>query len=416
MLIRRLIFLFMFIPLYLMGQRNELLNTSLKTLIVNRNGEWNSLPVLRLKSKDFLQISFDDLRSDYHRFRYRIEPMTWNWRINDKLLPSEFLYSGIDDDAIENYEESRGTTVFYTHYYLRFPNDNTTFKISGNYRIVIYDEESEEDVAIIPFSVLEDRTLINPSITTNTDIDFNTVHQQLTFSVQTNPDFLIHNMEDEIHTCILQNSSPYTMVSDPKPDFFTPSKLEWKHSKQLIFGGTNEFHKFEMTALRIGGMGIDNISWHSPYYHATLLTDSPPSNYIYNEDNNGAFLIKTIDNENSNIESDYIFTHFVLKTEKKLDGDVYIDGAFTNHTLSSEYRMTYNNSTNSYEATILIKQGYYNYQYVLVNKGSITFNETQGNFYQTENRYTIYVYYSAKGSRSDRLIGIKNFKYFPYRN
>lgn len=413
---RRLILILLFIPLFLLAQRNELLNSSLKTLIVNRNGEWNSLPVLNLKSRDFLQISFDDLRNEYHRYRYRIEPMTWQWNINENLLPSEFLYTGIDDEAIEDYEESRGTTVYYTHYSFKFPKENTIFKLSGNYRIVIYDDDTEENVAIIPFSILEDQTLIDTKVTTNTDIDFNSVHQQLTFAVQTKPGLTVHNMDDEIHTCVLQNLSPYTKVTDPKPDFLISSKLEWRHSKMLIFGGTNEFHKFELTTLRFGGLGIDNVRWHSPYYHATLLTDIPPKNYIYDEDNNGAFWVKTTDNTLPEIESDYIFTHFILNTGKKLNGDVYIDGMFTNHSLSPEFKMTYNSSTSSYEATILIKQGYYNYQYILDNKGVVTFNETQGDFYQAENRYTIFVYYSQKGSRYDRLIGLKDFKYFPYKN
>lgn len=416
MLSRKIIMFFLaFIPLSLIGQRNELLKNTLSSLVVNRNGEWNSIPCLSLGTRDFLQISFDDLAQEYHRYRYRIEPMTWNWQPNQKLLSSEFLARGIDNETIDNYEESINTTVYYTHYSFKFPDEHTTFKLSGNYRLVIYDDDAEEDIAIIPFYVIEDESLINVSINTNTDIDFHTKHQQLTFSFQPKPSLTIHNIDSEIHTVVMQNLSPYTTAYDPHPDYVTTSGLQWEHAKELIFNGVAEFHKIETSSIRIGGMGIDNIKWYSPYYHATLIPDEPLENYIYDEDANGAFLVKTIDNNDSDVEADYLFTHFTLKTGKRLDGDVYIDGAFTNHALTPEYQMTYNYETQSYEATLLMKQGYYNYQYILVNNNKVSLDETQGNFFQTENRYSIFVYYSQRGSRYDRIIGLKDIRYISSR-
>ncbi len=405
--------LLVFIPLALCAQRNELLRGTLKTLVVSRNGEWNAIPYISLGTRDCLQVSFDDLAQDYRRYRYRVEPMTWDWKQNSRLLASEFLAKGIGDEAIEDFEESMNTTVFYTHYSFVFPNENTLMKLSGNYRLVIYDDDDGEDVAVVPFFVVENGSLISATASTDTDIDFNQKHQQLTLSVQPAQSLNTHNLDTEIHVAIMQNLSPLTSVYNPSPDVVTPSGLQWRHSKDLIFDGGAEFNKIEMTTLKLGGLGIDNIKWYSPYYHATLTVDAPMTNYVYDEDSNGAFLIRSIDNANSEVESDYVFVHFTLHTGKRLNGDVYIDGAFSNHSLAPDYMMEFNPVSKSYEATVLMKQGYYNYQYILKQEGALSLSETAGSFYQTENRYSVFVYYSQKGSRHDRIIGLKDFRFIP---
>lgn len=403
----------LFIPLCLLAQRNELLRETIRTLCVERNAKWNTLPYLELGTRDFLSISFDDLDREYCRYRYRIEPMNWDWTPNSRLLSSEFLARGFGDEPIDNFEESINTNVLYTHYSFRFPNENIAFKLSGNYRLVVYDDDEGEDVAVIPFYVVENGASVSVGVDTNTDIDFNDKHQQLTFSLQPMPSLGVHYPETEIHTVVMQNCSPLSAVYDPKPDYVTPTGLQWQHVDELIFLAGNEFHKFEMTTLRYGGMGMANIRWHDPYYHATLLTDKTGRNYVYDEDNNGAFLIKTIDYDNGNIEGEYVWVHFSLKAQPELNGKIYVDGAFTNHLLSPETEMTYNPTSQCYEAAILMKQGYYNYQYVFVSNENnhISLQETQGNFYQTQNRYSVFAYYSQRGSRSDRLIAISDFEF-----
>ena len=56
---------------------------------------------------------------------------------------------------------------------------------------------------------------------------------------------------------------------------------------------------------------------------------------------------------------------------------------------------------------ILIKQGFTNFQYTVAdNKGIIDHeNAIDGNFYQTENDYSVIVYYRKNNDRYDRVIG-----------
>lgn len=405
----------LFIPLCLMAQRNELLCDHIKTPIVKLNGEWNTVPCINLSSHDYLDISFDDLTHQYQRYRYKIVPMTWDWKPDTRLLTSEFLLKGIGDEPIEDYAESINTSVAYTHYSFRFPAPNTEFKLSGNYLIVVYDD-SDNDVLKIPFMVAENLASLSAQVTTNTDIDFNNRHQQITLSLI--PKINIRYPEREIHIVALQNGSPLNAAINPMPDFVTPTEIKWLRSRSLIFSAGNEFRKFELTTLRFGGMGIDHIRWFSPYYHATLNTDKPASNYIYDEDTNGAFLIKTIDFDDPDLESDYVLTHFSLKSDPlPTTTTIYVDGNFAGPSPSEEQKMTYNPTTQCYETTLLLKQGYYNYRYITFsnNGKSIIDDKPEGNFYQTENRYTIYAYYCAQGSRRDRLIAVSDFRFLASR-
>lgn len=395
------------------SQRNEILDADIRTLQVERNGQWNSLPYIELGTHDRLHISFDVMSHEYRRLRYRIEPMTWDWKPNERLLTSEFLRRGIGDEAIDDFEESINTTVLYTHYHFTFPNSMTSIALSGNYRIVVYDDDEEQDVIIIPIYVLEDGARISARISTNTDIDFNAHHQQLSYTVQPLPSMTIHYPETEVHTVVMQNKRPSTAVLNPQPDYITPTGLQWEHCRDLIFPAGNEFRKFEMTTLKHGGIGMDNIRWFDPYYHATLLTDEPCRNFVYDEEQNGSYYINDIDHADPAVEADYVFVHFSLQAPPDLKGRIYLNGEFTADHFGPEYLMQYNSESGLYENTQLLKLGYYNYQYLYQSTSgkSLSTAEIQGDFFQTENRYTIFAYYSQRGSRYDRLIGLSDFQF-----
>jgi hypothetical protein len=62
-----------------------------------------------------------------------------------------------------------------------------------------------------------------------------------------------------------------------------------------------------------------------------------------------------------------------------------------------------------YQKTLLLKQGYYSYSYILRDRNAPNdlddFTETEGNHFETENNYTILVYYHAPGTLNDQLVG-----------
>ena len=56
----------------------------------------------------------------------------------------------------------------------------------------------------------------------------------------------------------------------------------------------------------------------------------------------------------------------------------------------------------------MLKQGYYNYYYAVVPKetNEIDLDRLEGNSQETENEYTILVYYRPFGTRYDQLVGV----------
>ena len=55
------------------GYSNQILDSHIKSLQAVVNYNWTSLPVMRLGSDDVLNISFDELSHDYHRYVYEIK-------------------------------------------------------------------------------------------------------------------------------------------------------------------------------------------------------------------------------------------------------------------------------------------------------------------------------------------------------
>ena len=151
------------------------------------------------------------------------------------------------------------------------------------------------------------------------------------------------------------------MVFNPKPNIQSSKQIEFSHNRQLIFPAGNEYHKFEILDVHQPGLNVDRIEWHDPHYHAVLFADKAAKNYVYDEDQNGAFIVRNTDDWEINTTSEYLFVHFMLSSPRLTGGDVYINGEWTGNQFSPEYKMTYNETLQAYETAILLKQGYYNY-------------------------------------------------------
>jgi hypothetical protein len=110
------------------------------------------------------------------------------------------------------------------------------------------------------------------------------------------------------------------------------------------------------------------------------------------------------------VEADYAWVRFTLPFDNALsDAAIYIMGDFTDWGFSPKYRMNYIKERQVYETQLYLKQGYYNYLYVVLenNKQSANTDLTEGNHFETENSYYIYVYYHDQSSYYDRLLAVK---------
>jgi len=384
--------------------KHRVYDPHVKSLQVVVNQDWLSPPVMKLRSGDVLRVGFDELSHTYHRYIYRLEHCEADWSKSEDVFQSDWL-EGFNDNPIEDYENSLNTTVLYTHYQLQIPNDRCRLKMSGNYRLHIYDEEDmDEEVLCAEFRVVEPLMNVGLSVTTNTEVDFNLSHQQVSMTVNYGS-LSLTNEDTQLRTVVMQNGREDTQKVNVKPDFTQVGKLQWEHNRGLIFDAGNEYHKYEVLEVSHPTLGIDRMWWDGENYHAFPFANGPRRSYIYDQDANGAFIIRNSDNFEIERTCDYVFVHYKILPTEQYDADVIVDGNWTTEDDFS-YVMTYDETDKSYNAQILQKQGYYSYQYLLRDKdGQTHIMPEEGSFFETENRYQAFVYYKGINDRTWRLTG-----------
>lgn len=395
------------------AQQHEIRSENIASLQVVSGTDWMGDAVMRLGSNDRINISFDELSHQYHRYVYSLTHCNPDWTPTDGLFSSDYVTGFHEDIPIENYQESINTNQLYTHYTLRIPNSSCAPKISGNYRLDIIDDETKDTVVTACFMVSENIANISTTVLTDTDIDVRKAHQQLNLRVDYPSMLKVSTPRDQFKVLVMQNHRSDNQVWCPPATMLRSGTMEWMHSKDLIFPAGNEFHKFELLDVHRNTMGIDNVHWDGEWNNADLYHDYPRRAYVYDEDADGAFYIRNFDNQENNITSEYVKVNFYLDTPQ-LDGDVYVSGKWTYNSLSEKYLMHYNKEKKCYHAEIPLKYGYYSYQYLLMPPSGSQYPSstklTEGDYFQTQNRYLVMVYYKDNGDRYWRLVGVNEKK------
>lgn len=377
-------------------------------------------PIIQLGSRQYIELNFDEMGHEYNRLIYHIYHCSYDWSAieGESLFESDYL-EGLNGQPLEDYDISFNTTQLYTHYRLRIPNEDIRLRLSGNYRIEVYDEDEynsgnePEPLLKAEFCIVENGMSIQAQVSSNTDIDFNHSHQQLTYSIGYGAMPVIDPLR-EIHTIVMQNRRTDNAVRDLEPNIRKANGIEFTHRKELIFPAGNEFRKFETIDMHRPNLNVDNLRWFPPYYHSTLYADRPERNYVYDEDQNGICILRNAEYDDEEITSEYLWVHFTLKADAPLPGhdNVYVCGLWTNGSWDEQCKMQWDEEAKEYTAALYLKQGYYNYQYRQPEEGTykgIT-RWTDGDFYEAENEYTILVYYRPQGGRYDKLVGYTTLK------
>jgi hypothetical protein len=263
-------------------------------------------------------------------------------------------------------------------------------------------------VAQACFSVTERKVHVAANATSRTDMGYNDIYQQVDVIVS-NPYYSIQSPFNDLKVVVSQNGRYDNEVTVTRPLRIMDNDIIFEHNRDLIFAAGNEYRRFETVSVTYPGMNVIGYEYFEPYYHATLNTDFPRCgmNYLYDRTQNGRYVVRESNAEDSDLEADYIAVHFALATDRLQGGNVYIDGDLTYHTYNNNSLMQYNEQTQQYEKVLLLKQGSYNYMYTFVPNGSSqsTLAPTEGDYYETVNEYVVKVYHRPPGSRYDRLIG-----------
>jgi len=376
-----------------------------------REGWDFSQPIVELGAADQrIQLKFDELSDGVTNFVYTVTHCDEEW-YPSRLVQSEYM-EGFMENPINDYAASINTTTKYTNYLLSLPNENVRFLVSGNYLLSVF-EEGKKDSPVLTrrFYVVEPLADIKGEVKKSTFEGFKGRDQEIDFDM-TYSRIGIQDPRTEIKVVVMQNSRTDNCLTKLKPLFVRDNQLSYDLSRENVFAGGNEFRNFDTKNLRINGLGVANIEFIRPLYHVSLRTDlvTRGSEYRNENDLNGRYLIKNDRVTDSDLESDYMKVYFSLEmAEPLLGGNIYVFGGLSDWQCLPVNKMTWNPELKLYEAALLLKQGFYDYQYVYVENGGSLIDNTllEGSYVETENDYQILVYYRGFSSRYDRLIGYR---------
>ncbi|MCM1033991.1 MAG: DUF5103 domain-containing protein [Paludibacter sp.] len=363
-------------------------------------------PILQLNSEDVLEISFDELSHITHYYTYTLLHLNADWTRSD-LLSNEYV-AGFTTQDITDYDYSLNTQQLYTHYRFEFPNEDMRPKVSGNYALLIYEDgDPDKVVAYACFSVLEPLTAITATLRSQTDIELSGRYQQLDIDVNT-AGLNLRNQE-EITLVVRQNNRTDNQAYNPRPTYVESNRLRYINQRALIFEGGNEYRHFDIASVYFMGTGVDYIDFDHTYYQAYLYpsVNQAQTSYLTEYDSNGQYIINAERTNDDDWQADYMWVHFLLPEDTPwFDGSVFIGGDLFYNQMRPQNQMQYDNTHKTYYLSAYLKQGGYDFQYWFRPKNSTqaTTQRTEGSHWQTQNEYSIYVYYRPFGGRYDQLI------------
>lgn len=376
----------------------------IKTISFIQNNQ-NAVPIFQLGSG--FQLQFDDLYGNEADYYYEIIHCDYNW--NPSEIPKNEYLLGFDNQRIQNYNNSFNTLQIYSHYTLPVPNQFTQqLLISGNYMLKILNDNKEvvfsrkfilyEDLVTVPIQVKRARTVSN--LETKHNLEFSVKSSTITFQ----------NPIKNVKVVLIQNGKFNTAIKNILPQYTIGNDLIYKYDSETQFWAGNEFLYFENKDIRAANNNVSRVDASTEIYNSYLYTNNARANFPYSvfEDVNGNFVVRNLNADNSEIEADYAWVYFSLSAPTfRINKDIYINGMFNNYSLAPEFKMDYNPAKGIYEKALLIKQGFTNFEYAVVDSKRIIDNENaiDGNFYQTENDYTVLVYYRENTGRYYRAVG-----------
>ncbi len=372
----------------------------IKTIELSPAGDALGSAVVRLGQEN-LVLKFDDLRPDRDSYYARIVHCNFNWSKSD-LQDLDFL-SAYNEFPINDAEFSVDTHIPYVHYWLPLP----PVKLPGNYVVIVYRGSNKEDIILSKrFMVYEslvtftkDGNLIGPGSIAN-------MNQQLNFTINYQNINILNPMLD-VHVNIMQNQRWDNMASDIKPSFVRDIEKELEYrffDESKMFRGGNEFRFFDLRSLNNPGINVGYVAKTTKPFNVFIAKDKSREGQSYSQYNdlNGGFRIDNYDYRDLAF-ANYSNVTFSLSTPP-VNGDVYVTGAFNYWNLNNDNKMQYDSAQRLYTKAILLKQGWYDYQY-LVRSSSLPPYYFEGSHFETENYYEIFVYNKPFQPRADLLIG-----------
>ena len=382
---------------------------NLSMIQLNASGDQQGLPIYTIDGNTKLELNFDDFDGDYKSYYYTYVLCDYHW---SPVPLSSFDYiKGFTQNRITTYRYSSIAYKKYTHYQALLPDQNCLPIKSGNYLLKVYlDSDTSKVVFTKKMLVVEPKSIISAAVVQPFTPEKFYSHQRLKFNVNIK-DLNTFSAAQQVKVVILQNNRWDNSQRDIVPSFVRGNILEYNTENVGCFAGGKEWRWLDLRSFRLRNDRIEQNKYDKLQQEVFLKSDRSRvgERYAYFTDYNGMYNLTTYESINPLWQADYANVHFSFDNNGQsfIGKDIYLIGQFTGFQISDRWKMQFNSTKGEYECSALLKQGYYNYAYTLVDQKNKDLQESlEGDYWETENTYTILVYYKSIADRNDRLIGV----------
>ncbi|WP_111599690.1 type IX secretion system plug protein [Chitinophaga skermanii] len=382
---------------------------NIRTVKLNLVGDYLTYPIISLNGSEKVELNFDDLDNDVKSYFYTLVLCNADWSVA-QVNQVDYL-RGFAEVPIRDYQFSSVSFQRYTHYRIELPGQNCYPRKSGNYLLKVYLDGDTSKLAFTKrLLVVDNRAGVTGFISQPVNPKFFKTHQKVNFAVNTQM-LNVNNPFDQVKIVILQNNRWDNAIRNLKPMFLKGTIIEYNAENDCLFPGSKEWRWVDLRSFRLQTERVQKSDYRRNGTDIWVMPDAERSNtrYFYLKDINGQYFPGTLDGTDPSTQGDYALVHFSYPSPEPLAGfDMYLYGELTGYEYDVRNKLTYNAQTKAYEGNLFLKQGYYNYMYGTVdrfNNTGLSMEITEGDSWETENNYTILVYFRALGGRADELVG-----------
>ncbi|HEX6914236.1 MAG TPA: DUF5103 domain-containing protein [Chitinophagaceae bacterium] len=391
---------------------DEIYYDNIRTVKLFAKNNQLSYPIIPLGSVDQLELHFDDMDGYVKNYSYTFQLCNADWKPNEYLGPFDYI-KGFTQQRLSQYRVSSIATQEYVHYQASIPDRNCMPSKSGNYLLKVF---LNGDTSRLAFTkrllVVDQKADIGAQVQQPFNARYFQTHQKVQLVVnRTKLDVL--NPQQQVKTVILQNFRWDNTAKYLQPTFVKQNTLEYNTENDALFAGGKEFRWVDLRSFRFKSERIDSNNLNTKPFYIVLRPDPERTTqrYLYIPDLNGFYEITTTDLINPWWQGDYAkvkFTFVPKNNQPYPDREVFLAGELTGYKLDQRSKMEYNAELGVYQKELVLKQGYYSYTYVTkgIREEVPTVEQTDGNYWETENDYLVLVYYRSLSGRHDELVGV----------
>lgn len=402
------------VPVSAQRQPDQVFNPSIKTIKLTKFGDPVSYPVINLNSADLLELHFDDMAGGVKNYFYTFVLCNADW------TPAQLSYfdyvKGYTQVRISTYRNSSISLTRYTHYQANLPDRNCMPTKSGNYLLKVFLNGDTSKLAFTRrFLVVNQSISMAAQVLQPFNQQYYMTHHRLQVQLDTK-NFDIRYPQQQVRVHVLQNYRWDNQLVLASPTFIKQDMLQYSNENEMVMAAGKEFRWLNLRSFRLLGDRVRRQENTDSSFTLFVKEDQPrlPKQYFFYRDMNGLSVNETIENINPFWNADYARIHFTYKPINAAPfrtGELVIMGELSNQGNDPAATMVFNPNSGMYEASLLLKQGYYDYQYAirerLNGKEVFTTTSTENNAWETENLYMVLVYFRPLGGRYDELIGIR---------